>query len=397
MGRADSPLRDRVIFIDGAPRSGTTWLVTLLATHRQIAGVEAESHLFDFGVDRLFDNLERRDPELRGLAAYLEREQLVDLVRDLCDGIFLAMRAHVSRGAEPEFVVEKTPVGARQDGLDLVRKRDCYPDAHYLHIVRDRDAVTKSLMRAPFMEDRSYDACAAVWDRVVGDIRKHLGDLPRYREVSYAALREDPAGTCAELFDWLGVDSGQEAQDVVRALSRERFSDLGTVSRGSSGSVRALVRSLPRRAVARVASRRAPDSGTSEHAQVGFSLVSALRDRDRGRLEALTHPGIELVVRSDGADDVLVGDDARDALVALAERTFDRRFVGEWWASPGDGPQEWWTSAPGKPFCPIFFSAIGGDATRVDFALGLELEDAVIRRATLVAAGPSDGRAIGPG
>jgi hypothetical protein len=394
MGRADSPLRDRVVFIDGAPRSGTTWLVTLLATHRQIAGVEAESHLFDFGVDRLFDNLERRHPELRGLAAYLEREQLVELVRDLCDGILLAMRAHVSRGTEPEFVVEKTPVGARDDGLDLVRKRDVYPDAWYLHIVRDREAVTKSLMRAPFMEDRSYEACAAVWDRVVGDIRRHLGDLPRYREVRYEALRDDPAATCAEIFDWLGVDSGEPALDVVRALSRERFSDLGTVPRGSSGSVRAIVRSLPRRAVARAAALRGPRSG-GDRSQVGFSFVSAMRTRDPERLRALTHPGLELVVRSASADDVLVGDDARAALVDLAERTFDRRFVGEWWASPGDGSQEWWTSAPGKPFCPVFFSAIGGDATRVDFAVGLELEDAVIRRATLIAAGPSNGRPIG--
>ena len=45
MGREGSPLRDRVIFVEGAPRSGTTWLVTLLATHPEIAGVEAESHL----------------------------------------------------------------------------------------------------------------------------------------------------------------------------------------------------------------------------------------------------------------------------------------------------------------------------------------------------------------
>ena len=58
MGVADSPLRDHVIFVEGAPRSGTTWLVTLLATHPEIAGVEAESHLFDFGVDRLLDNFE---------------------------------------------------------------------------------------------------------------------------------------------------------------------------------------------------------------------------------------------------------------------------------------------------------------------------------------------------
>src|SRR5829696_8348006 len=104
MGVAGSPLRERVIFVEGAPRSGTTWLVTLLATHPEIAGVQAESHLFDFGTDRLFDNFEHRHPHLHGLWHYLEREQLVDLVRDFCDGVLLAMRAHVSAGTEPRFV-----------------------------------------------------------------------------------------------------------------------------------------------------------------------------------------------------------------------------------------------------------------------------------------------------
>ena len=45
MGREGSPLRDRVIFVEGAPRSGTTWLVTLLATHPEIAGARRRDRL----------------------------------------------------------------------------------------------------------------------------------------------------------------------------------------------------------------------------------------------------------------------------------------------------------------------------------------------------------------
>ena len=62
MGIAGSPLRDHVIFIEGAPRSGTTWLQMLLATHPDIAGLEAESHLFNYGLDHLFDNFDGRRP-----------------------------------------------------------------------------------------------------------------------------------------------------------------------------------------------------------------------------------------------------------------------------------------------------------------------------------------------
>jgi hypothetical protein len=54
----------------------------------------------------------------------------------------------------------------------------------------------------------------------------------------------------------------------------------------------------------------------------------------------------------------------------------------------------WWSSAPGKPLATIFFSAIGGDATRVDFAIALEVENELIRRATVISAGPLAGRPI---
>src|SRR2546423_659232 len=208
MGRADSPLRNRVIFVEGAPRSGTTWLVTLLAMHPQIAGVDAESHLFDSGVDRLFDNRENRDPLLHGLRQYVTREELLDLTRGLCDGVFMAMRAKVAPTTTPEFVVEKTPVGARKDGLDVELKRDVYPDAWYIHLVRDRESVARSLMRSPFMGDRSHANCAGLWDRVVGDLRRHLGELERYREVSYEELRADPAAGCGALFEWLPPPPG---------------------------------------------------------------------------------------------------------------------------------------------------------------------------------------------
>src|SRR4051794_31371769 len=246
MGVASSPLRDRVIFVEGAPRSGTTWLATLLATHPEIAGVDAESHLFDFGVDRVFDNFEGRDPHMHGLRLFLDRDELVDLVRDFCDGILLAMRSHLSNGSTPPFVVEKTPIVAKAEPLDLARKRDCYPDAWYIHIVRDREAVARSLMRAPWMSDRSYPACAGLWDHTVGHARETLGDLPRYREVSYEELRADPAEGCRALFEWVGVGAGDEELETIRVLSSEQFSDLGAVA---PPPARPSVAAAPRRLV----------------------------------------------------------------------------------------------------------------------------------------------------
>ena len=52
----------------------------------------------------------------------------------------MAMRLAGRRDADPPFVVEKTPVDHKTGERDLARKREVYPDAWYLHIVRDREA-----------------------------------------------------------------------------------------------------------------------------------------------------------------------------------------------------------------------------------------------------------------
>jgi Sulfotransferase family len=397
MGIADSPLRDRVIFVQGAPRSGTTWLVMLLATHPQIAGVEAESHLFEYGVDRLFDNLEQRNKNLRGLVSYVHREQLVDLMRDLCDGVFMAMRSNVGGGSEAEFVVEKTPTSFRQGSLDLRRKLECYPDASYLHIVRDGDAVTRSLMRAPWMPDRSEEACNRHWRECVGFTRDTLSDHPRYREVSYEELRGDPGKAAGELFDWLGVDSSEETLETVRTLSRERFSELGAPeANGSQLSTKQRARKAAREALRRAGRRLLPpeEPEVDENAALAFYLVGALRRRDEAALRELTKDSMTLAYRSAEGDVCTQGDEAREALAGIARQAFWRSYVSEWWATAPGGPREWWWRGPGQPFWTIFFSAIASDASRVDLAFAITPEDGKVDNLVVVSAGSPAGRPV---
>ena len=394
MGIESSPLRDHVIFVEGAPRSGTTWLVTLLATHPDIAGVQAESHMFDYGVDRLFDNFEGRHPDLRGMVRYVDRQELVDIARDVCDGILMGMRSRVSPETTPSFVVEKTPISPVKGSFDLARKRECYPDAWYVHIVRDREAVIRSLMRAPWMPDRSYEACAALWDETVGRAREVSRDLPRYREVSYEDLRKDSVQSCQDLFEWLGVDSSGQVLETVRVLSREKFSDLGAVPSAAAVSGRAAVRE--RLAGVRAALRdRVTRTASEEPAHpLAFTFVQALWERDAGALAALTAPALELEYRSPETDLSLRGDDARAALAEIVDEAFARRYTVEWWGSTGVAPNEWWTSAAGKPFCTIVFSGLGGDATRLNLSFSLLLEDDLVQRAIVLSAGPLAGRPV---
>lgn len=390
MSIASSPLRDHVIFIEGAPRSGTTWLLSLLATHPDIAGAR-ESHLFNFGVDRLFDNFEVRHPPLPRLQSWLERDEFIDIVRDLCDGLFTAMRAHVSGETNPSFVVEKTPVDTQTGARDLARKREVYPDAWYLHVIRDREAVTKSLMRAPWLTDHSYEACSRMWDEAVGLVRETFGDLERYRELDYEDLHADPAEALRPVLEWLGVASDEHALETLRVVSQQQVSEMGAVP----APARRRFPSLKPTAIASAA-RRILRRQREQEGGVVFRFVRAMRERDADGLAALTNSALELEVRSPDGDVTLRGDDAHAALVQLAEDAFGRRYFSERWVAVS-GPSEWWAAAAGKPFSAMFMSAVGGDAKRVDLALCLATEDELVRRVTLIAAGPLSGRPLVPG
>ena len=383
MGRDDSPLRDRVIFIEGAPRSGTTWLVTLLATHPEIAGTQAESHLFDYGVDRLFDNLEFRHPTLHGLDRYLTREQLIDLVRDLCDGVLDAMRGHVSEGAR--YVV-KTPVGARRDGLELERKRDCYPDAWYIHVVREREAVARSLARAPFMTDRTEAAGGELWDHCVGTIRGAVGGLERYREVPYEQLRADPSGRAASCSNGSGSTLARPCCRQ-RAPSRRSASPTWALRHRTRHRGCACPGGCSRGRCARARSRRRSGAGWCSPSR-RRCVAASPRPWPRSPT-----PGSSSSTAAPTAISSTEGDAARAALAQLGEEVFNQRYAGEWWAASG-GPGEFFTAVSGRPFWTLFFSRIGGDATRVDVALGLTVEDDVIRRVTVVSAGTLAGRPV---
>ncbi|MGH2951992.1 MAG: sulfotransferase family protein, partial [Solirubrobacterales bacterium] len=225
MNGAEGALAGRVLFVEGAPRSGTSLLTALLAAHPEIAATAAESHLFDSarGVGSLFDNYEGQPPYRSHLVAYLSRERLVELIRALCDGVLEEMRSHTAPNAR--FVVEKTPGAAVNPQLSYRRKLECYPDGWFLHVVRDPESVTRSLMRAPWSPDRSRAASRRWADGVVTAVRATLSDHPRYREITYEDLVSDPVATLDGVFGWLGLATDAQVGERVRLLSRQRFAE----------------------------------------------------------------------------------------------------------------------------------------------------------------------------
>lgn len=390
MGIDDSPLHGRVIFVLGSPRSGTSWVQRLLATHPQVAGVGSESHLFDLGVDRLFDNHEGPESYLAG---FVSRSQLVDLARDLCDGVLQAMRAQVK--PEAAFVAEKTPVGDDRAQRHVARKLECYPDAWYVHVVRDPGAVTRSLRRAEWRSDRSARGAGRTWRQSVEAVRSGLREHPRYREVGYEDLRDDLEASVGELFGWLGL--GLEGDVLARARTASGVRDSnqppgstwGPPCRELVGDIRSAV--VRMREAARQLRRWGAQLPSISAAPGGDGLpepaaafLEALREGDSARLEAATTPGFSLELRSPQGDAVASGDRARALLAGVGEQMFARPFASEAWMAAG-----------GRiPMVGVVFAGLTPEARRVDASFHLLPESGRVARLILLLSGPPDGRPV---
>ncbi|MFA5785659.1 MAG: sulfotransferase [Actinomycetota bacterium] len=201
MTRSDSPLRDRMIFVVGARRSGTNWLQRTLAAHPDIVAVPSETFLFSRGIAPLAERFQHAAPGLPQTGTtYMDRQAFLDAVRSFCDSTFLGLLETL--GGEGHRLVERTPEHACH--LDLIG--DVYPDARILHIIRDGRDVVRSLLSMEWGPESVAEA-AEEWRTSVESAVASGKRLPHYREVRYEEMLADPRPHISALFDWLGLDS----------------------------------------------------------------------------------------------------------------------------------------------------------------------------------------------
>src|ERR1700735_4327512 len=130
----------KTVFLVGCPRSGTTWLQIILGSHPQIATVR-ETHLFDRYLSDLYARYESEAQKLGrdGLRILLTEPRFDLLCRGFADGV-LAEIAATKPGCQ--VGLEKT---ASQIWSTQLMQR-LYPEAYFLHIVRDPRAVVASML-----------------------------------------------------------------------------------------------------------------------------------------------------------------------------------------------------------------------------------------------------------
>jgi hypothetical protein len=206
----------RKVFIVGAPRSGTTWLQAMLASHPCVAtGPETAFFKTASALEAAF--LEKA-PRPAGLAQYLTAEEFYQSLADL----FHRATAKVHAPEGPcRYFVEKTPEHCYFAALIL----RCLPGARFIHLLRDGRHVVSSLLRAEREWDsrspaRSVAVAGEVWRTSVQAARRVpelLPDPEDYREVRYEELRRAPHEQLRRLFAWLGLPADAALVDAVVA------------------------------------------------------------------------------------------------------------------------------------------------------------------------------------
>jgi len=195
-----------MIFNVGARRSGTLWLQRVVAAHPDVAAIPTESHLFSHGIAPLLERFHhgaRSSPQLGAL--YVDREVLLDAAREFCDRIFGELLDPGKR-----YLAERTPLHVLH--LDLIGS--IYPDASYVHIIRDGRDVARSLVSQSWGPETIVEA-AEEWRDSVAAARAARPE--RYLELRYEELLARPRESVHVLYDWLGLEITDPALEAALA------------------------------------------------------------------------------------------------------------------------------------------------------------------------------------
>jgi hypothetical protein len=177
-------------FVVGCSRSGTTLVRAMLDAHPLLA-VPPESHFaieprLRLRRDRWFRLWGIDAPDVRGL--------------DVADAVRAVFAAYAAAQGKPRYA-DKTPHYVSH--LPLLAQR--FPEARFVHVVRDGRDVALSLLEVPWGPD-TIEGAALHWRRRVLEGRAAALPPDRYRELRYEALVADPERELRALAPWLDLD-----------------------------------------------------------------------------------------------------------------------------------------------------------------------------------------------
>lgn len=207
-----------VIFVIGCGRSGTTHLGSLLGTHTRVTYLNEPIHLW-YAVDRRTDFLDFFGG--RG-KCWLNAEDSTPRSRLRARRIF---RLHGPQ-KDASVLVEKLPTNT----LRIPWLKALFPDARFVHIIRDGRDVVRSIRR--LSRNNSYAVTGKGrlnqwWGRELhkwNGLLEKREDLPQLHDLIDELAECGADYTCMAVFEW--VASVQAARTHASQLDSESYYEL---------------------------------------------------------------------------------------------------------------------------------------------------------------------------
>ncbi len=210
-----------LVFIVGCPRSGTTWLQRLLASHPRVKTGQ-ESDIFDEYIGPQIRHW-KRDliPETHGrsgigLGCYFTEDQFMEILRDYLLKLLQPMIGNLKQG---DFFVEKTPSHA----LYIPEIVQLLPECRIIHLIRDPRDVVASLLAASkswgsSWAPKSASGACSMWIQHVRAVRDAAKVLPKERmhEVRYENMKLQPVQNIKNVSDFIGLK--WDEKDLMDAI-----------------------------------------------------------------------------------------------------------------------------------------------------------------------------------
>ncbi|GAB6137370.1 sulfotransferase family protein [Halanaerobaculum tunisiense] len=223
------------LFIVGCPRSGTTLLQSILASHSQITSFP-ESHFFSKCIggklrgklglgwpkskEKLYDFLEEINYE-KGKILIPESSffigEYVEAFIDILDKVTL--------DSDKRIWVEKTP--GHLHYIDVISKY--LSEAKFIHIIRNGEDVVASMYdvthKYPEKWDgeRSINQCIKRWNKDIGISKKYFSNQNHY-VLKFEKLLEDPKETTKNLCNFIEIDFEKSMLQKQKSVAKNLIS-----------------------------------------------------------------------------------------------------------------------------------------------------------------------------
>jgi LPS sulfotransferase NodH len=209
------------VFIVGCPRSGTSFLYHLLLSAGGFAEFHTQMNVYDvlapiygdLGVSKnktaaMQEWLQSKAFERSGLNADSIKSKVLEECHSAGDFLRIIMD-DVARTQGVDRWVDSTPTNVPH----MMRIHHDFPDALFVHIIRDPRDVALSLDKRSWSRPLPWDhanrllAAGLYWEWIVRKARKNGLSLgSKYIEIRYEHIVHEPRAALAQLADFLGHD-----------------------------------------------------------------------------------------------------------------------------------------------------------------------------------------------